>query len=126
MSHCLKTSCNEMISVLKATKSLSCSDVEHTVIFLDKLLKFWKIIRFKKVCKNKRKYDSLKKVVLNVDDPHLDGLKYFVNLAKWMRGNQSKTIKFLTQNTSYAIEHTFQGIAEACQYLSNNDFQYVS
>ena len=71
-----------MISVLKATECLSCSDVEHTVIFLDKLLKFWKIIRFEKVCKNKRKYDSLKKVVLNVDDPHLDGLKYFVNLAK--------------------------------------------
>ena len=125
VSHCLKFFCDETIAALKTTTYLPIDETNETVIFLEKILKFWKIVSTKEIYGDLRKKDPLRKTVSDVQDENLQYLRDFAKLSKSMRGKQGKRIKSLTKDTSEAIEHTCYGLVEMCEHLLESGFDFV-
>ena len=126
VSHCLKVFSEKTYTALLNHPGLSSyDDVKDTATFINKVIKWWKIVNVKTKGKDVRHNDSLEAVISNPDDERLGYLLSFGEMALRMAGKQGKRQKQLTSDTAKAIFHTCNGLVELCKSLLHSSHKYV-
>ena len=125
VSTCLKVFCDRTLSALKSHTCIKQSDVRGTILFIEKILSFWKIASNKEKYGDERHRDPLKKPIETGNYSNILFLEDMANMATQMRGQQGKRIKSLTRDTSIAVYHTCKGLIERSKKLVEMDNEYV-
>ena len=121
---CLKVFCDRTVAALKTHPKMTKKNVKGTVLFVEKVISFWKIVNVKSPGEDIRLKDSLRDVIKSLDDPALVYLQEFAEMAKFMTP-VGKRVKQLTRDTSKAIMHNCQGLIELVNYLLSSGLHYV-
>ena len=88
-----------------------------TVVFIQKVLKFWKIVNVKAPGLDKRLNDVLRAPITDPDDERLTYLQEFGNMALQMAGKQGSRVKQLSQDTAKALYYTCNGLVDMTRHL---------
>ena len=88
-------------------------DKHDILIFLRKVIDWWKIINIKGEGADIRHNDPFEGTIK--DEPRLDAILEFGDMA--MAGVQGKHVKQLSKDTAIAICHTCYGLADLCRHL---------
>ena len=102
-------------------------DNDGTIKFVERILKMWKILNVRTVGKDIRHNNDLEAVINSPDDSRLQHLlgmaDWFLEIGKKPGGKRQKT---LTKDTSAALYHTLNGLAELTkQLLATPSHKYV-
>lgn len=113
---CLKVFCNETKEALKNHPGIQ-ENVDGTVIFLEKVITFFKIMNVKSPNEDVRQRDPLRAAILSPDDKQLNFLIEFAHFAASLKGSHGQREKMLTADTATAIHHTCLGVVEMATHL---------
>ena len=122
---CLKVFCDETCSALKLNQEMQTRNVDGTVLFLKKFIKFWKIVNVKSPFEGVRLNDENRTVINTPDDPRLKFLLELADFAADHTGPQSKRWKQFTRDTGRALEHTCRAFVDLVNHLLANGWSYV-
>lgn len=128
--YCIKLFDDKNIAALKNKRP---SEAAGTIMLLENMLKWWKIVNCRSKYKGDRFRDSFYNPVFSDDNHHLNYLKLFSEwLIKWdgmeVQGETTNKKRHgkLTNETHFAIHHTTQAYADLCNYLfTKHNFTYV-
>ena len=84
---CLRVFCDETCNALKLHPQMKNENVDGTVLWLSKFIKFWKICNVKNQFESTWLQDSRREAITSVDDPKLMFLLEIANMARELRGN---------------------------------------
>lgn len=116
VSFCLQIFCEETISALKNHPNIK--DANDTVLFLETVLQFWKIVNVHSPYEDVRRRDPNCGVIKEVNDDNLQKLLNFGNMAQEMSTFTGKNrVKNLTKDTGKAIWHTCNGLVQLSKHL---------
>ena len=105
VSICLQVFCDEIINALKTHPGVVNGD--DTISFLNKFVKFWKIMNVKGLLADIRFRDPDRAVISSHDDCRLNDLLEIANMAEgMMTEKQGKRQQQLTKDTARALSHT--------------------
>ena len=124
VSTVLQVFCDKTLAALKTHPNIDRHKVEGTILFLERIVDYWKVVSNKNLFLTKFG-DPLNKAITIADENNLDILRKFSCLAKEMKGPQGKRVKSLTRDTSLAIQQTCNGIIELTQELLRTSHDYV-
>ena len=99
-------------------------DIDGTIIFLTKVVQFWKIVNVKSPSEGIHLKDHLRDPISSVDDLRLNDLIEFSGMLKSTM-IQGKRIKSITMDTSNALYQTCNGLVELSKHLLNNSHMNV-
>ena len=126
VSLCLKVFSEKTSKALLEHKGMeNFEGVSDTVLFIDKVLEWWKIVNVRSPFLDSRFNDELRGAISDPDDPRLQTLLDFGDMALAMRGDQGSRIKKLTLDTAKAIHHTCYGLVNLCKELLSTTHEYV-
>ena len=114
---CMKVFCDRTKEALINHPHMKSENVDGTVIFLQKVITFFKIMNVKSLGEDMRLRDPLRAAIKSPDDEQLRFLTEFASFAASLKGTQGKRQKQLTVDTASAIEHTCLGVVELTKYL---------
>ena len=117
---CLKVFCEETINALKLHPGMQNDNVDGTVLFLTKVVQFWKIVNVKSLSEGTHLKDSIRDPISTDDDLRFDDLIEFCEIFK-VEYTDCKRIKCLTTDTSNALHQTCHGLVELAKFLLSND-----
>ena len=100
-------------------------DTEDTVIFIMKVVKFWKICNVRRKGEDRRLNEPLRSPITDVQDSRLHYLEEFGDMAREMAGKQGMRKRQLSKDTANALWHTCHGLVELCRHLLATTHQYV-
>ena len=124
VSICVKVFCDETLAALKSNEQLE--NVNDTVTFLSKFVKFFKIVNVKGRGEDTRLRDLDRAVISSVDD---EPLSYLLKLADMVEGmkreKQGKREEQLTKDTARAFAHTCRGMVALTKHLLCTTHEYV-
>ena len=124
---CLQVFCDETATALlthSATKNEE--NILETVTFIQKVVKFWKIVSVKKKFMDVLLNDPLKGVIEDPNDPRLLYLREFGDMCLAMKSRPKLRIKQLTRDTALAIHQTCYGLVDLAQDLLASTHRYVA
>ena len=127
VSLCLQVFCDETATALlthSATKNET--GIEETVLFIQKVVKFWKIVNAKHKGEDMASNDPLKAVISDPNDVRLNYLLQFGTMCLNMISKPKKRVKQLTRDTALAIHQTSNGLVELARYLLSTTHSYVA
>ena len=120
----LKVFCDETVAALKSNKQLE--NVNDTVTFLSKFVKFFKIVNVKGRGEDSRLRDLDRGVISSVDDERLSYLLEPADMVEEMKTEkQGKREKQLSQDTARAFAHTCIGMIALTKHLRCTTHEYV-
>lgn len=126
VSTCLRVFCDETSAALRVHPEMDAEEVEGTALFIDKVVKMWKILNVRSRNKNIRRNDPLVAEIESPDDPRLSYLlemsQMFLDMKKTARGKRDKT---LTHDTARSLHHTLNGIVELCRHQLSTTHKFV-
>ena len=122
---CLRVFCEETINALKCHTGMQNENVDGTVIFLTKVVQFWKTVNVKSPSEGIRLKDSLRDPISSNNDFRLDDLIEFSEMMNKLTFIQGKRVKCLTKDTSNALHHTCQGLVDLSKYLLQSSHSYI-
>lgn len=123
---CLKVFCERTHRALLSHPGMEdVEGVQDTALFIEKVLRWWKVLNVKWRYMGERRNDSLQAPVSSPDDERLTEIIKFGDMAKAMSGRQGKRQKQLTKDTAQGIYHTCQGLVSLCCHLLATSHQYV-
>lgn len=127
---CVKLFDEKNISGLKTLQSESNADWNGTVMFLEIISKWWKVVNCQNQWKGKHLRDPYCEPIRCVNDKNLNFLKQFVMwLKEWGNLNIENVDKRhgkLSLQTQHAILHTCETLICLCEYLLTElKFHYV-
>ena len=126
VSTVLKVFSEKTIAALRLHSKVGGLDgAEDTAIFMEKVLKWWKILNVKSPFMDERSLDSNVAPICDPNDSRLQYILDFGKMALDMAGKQGSRVKQLSRDTSNAIYNTCQGIVELCKYLLGSTHEYV-
>lgn len=96
-----------------------------TALFIHKVMEWWKIVNVRSPFIGGRFNDSLRAAICDPDDPRLDTVLKFGDMALQMIGQQRSRRKQLTCDTAKAIHHTCHGLVSLCRHLLSSSHEYV-
>lgn len=114
---CLNVFCEETKEALKQHPGMKDENVDGTVVFISKVIEFWKIMNVKTAFEDKRLKDPLRAAIYSHEDMRLKTLHEFADFALQLQSQQGKREKKFTRDTALAIQHTCNGIIELTKYL---------
>ena len=124
VSTVLQVFCDKTLAALKTHPNIDRHKVEGTILFLERIIDYWKVVSNKNLFPTKFS-DPLNKAITIAAENNFDILRKFSSLAKEMKGPQVKRVKSLTRDTSLAIQQTCNGIIELTQELLKTSHEYV-
>ena len=92
-------------------------DIDVTLIFLNFIFKFWKIVNFHSPCNGLRFQDPLRSATRSVECGNLKQLVEFAGIAQRMHPNTVKRVNSLTKDNSRGLSHTCRGLFDLAKYL---------
>lgn len=126
VSLCLKVFSEKISKALLEHKGMEYFEgVSDTVLFIGKVLEWWKKVNVTSPFLESRFNDELPGAISDPDDPRLQTLLAFGDMALAMRGDQGSRIKKLTLDTDKAIHHTCYGLVNLCKELLSTTHEYV-
>ena len=123
VSTCLKIFNEKTVAALKENPEIK--DADGTIIFLEKIIKFRKIMNVKGKHENERFRDPDRSPILSLNEPSLAYLLEIAEMADKMKAPGNKRYKQLTNDTGSALSHTCRGVVEMSKYLLSNTHDYV-
>ena len=96
--------CDQTLAVPKVCSSLNAINVEGTLLFLERVIKFWKIFSVKEMLCDGRLNDPLKRVISNECNQYLHFLYEFATTAKEMTAKQGFRVQPFARDTKLAIQ----------------------
>ena len=121
---CLRVFCDETISALKSHPEFKSA--RGTIIFLEALVKFWKIVNVHSRYAAERTRDPLKEIISSSCDATIRTLNQFNLMIQNMSTSGGKRIKSLTKDTATCVSHTCYGLVELSEHLLQLEaFSYV-
>jgi len=123
VSFCLKVFCDRTLSALRCHPEMSNSN--DTALFIDKVLRFWKIMNVKCPFENIRMKDECREAIRTKDAPSLLYLLEFGDMALKMTAVGTPRNKCLTKDTAQAIWHTCNGMVGLTRHLLETTHQFV-
>ena len=125
VSPCLEVFCDNTLSSLKSHPELQNKD--RTVIFLSKIIEFWKIVNVHGPYRDVRLRDADRAAIYSAEDMNLQKLSEFSDFVEqYLTPSSSKIrVKKFTKDTSYNIIHTCKGLVELAVYLLSLNHDYV-
>ena len=96
---CLKVFCEETINALKCHPGMQSENIDGTVIFMTKVVDFWKIVNVGSPSEGIRLKDSLRDPISSASDSCLDDLIEFSEMLRKTpisTGTDKKRVKGLT------------------------------
>ena len=124
VSTCLRVFSEKTHGALLTHPNL-CHESGDTAIFINKVLTWWKILNVKSLGSDIRHNNSLCAPISSPDDPRLDIILEFGDMALEMGGPQGKRVKQLSRDTACAIHHTCNGLVSLCRHLLETSHSYV-
>ena len=127
VSLCLQVFCDETAKALlthSATKNET--GIEETALFIQKVVKFWKIVNVKHKGEDMASNDPLKAGISDPNDVRLNYLLQFGTMCLNMISKPKKRVKQLTRDTALAIHQTSNGLIELARYLLSTTHSYVA
>ena len=113
----------------KTVAALQCSsqlgNVNDTVIFIQLVLEWWGIVNVRMPGLGTRLNDQLRAEITEPDDPRLQTLLKFGEMALKMAGKQGKRSGQLSKDTAFGINHTCNGLVELTKDLLATSHKYV-
>ena len=126
VSICLQVFCDETIGALRTHSGMGTINADETVTFLEKIVKFWKVVNVRSLYGDIRSKDDRQKVVSSVNDNRLEFLLELAFMADEMKSSkQGNRIKQLTRDTARALSSTCRGLVELSKFLLGTSHQYV-
>ena len=123
---CLRVFCDETATALLIHSSTKDEPgINDTAIFIQKVVKLWKILNVKCKGEDVRCNDTLRAVIASKNDHRLDYLLAFGNMALKMISVPKNRVKQFTRDTSLAIHQTCNGIVELARHLLDTSHSYV-
>lgn len=122
---CMKVFCEETVNALKFHPGMADENVDGTVLFITKIIEFWKIVNVKSSFEGLRLNDSVRESISSATDLRLEALMELAELAVSMAGSNRNRVRCLTKDTSTALEHTCKGLVELVKYLLATSHSYV-
>ena len=124
---CLQVFCEETATALLTHSSTKNEEgIQETATFIQKVVKFWKIVNVKKKYEDVIHNDPLKGVIEDPNDPRLTYLHQFGDMCLKMKSRPKLRKKQLTRDTALAIHQTCYGLVELAQYLLSTTHSYVA
>ena len=124
---CLQVFCDETaVALLTHSATKNEEGIQDTVTFIQKVVKFWKIVSVKKKFMDVIRNDPLTGVIEDPNDPRLVYLKEFGDMCLKMKSKPKQRVKQLTRDTALAIHQTCYGLVELTQHLLATSHQYVA
>jgi len=121
---CLKVFCDETISALKSHPDFQSA--QGTIIFLEIMVEFWKIVNVHSQFAAQRNRDCLQEVITSSCDTKLQKLNKFNAMVQNMCSSGGKRMKTLTKDTSTCLSHTCLGLVELSEHLlEQGSFKFV-
>ena len=123
----LKVFCNKTAqALLHRPKMKQTQKVADTYLFIEIVLKWWKIFNVKQKGLEIRNRKSLQAVVSSVDDERLTFIENLGSMCLHMAGRQGRRVKQLSTDTAKAMHSTCKGMVDlAKDLLSNCHYEYV-
>ncbi|GFO12733.1 transposable element p transposase [Plakobranchus ocellatus] len=121
---CLKVFCNETKEALIEHPELRKENVDGTVLFLEKVITFFKIMNVKSLYEDQKQNNPLRAAISSPHDKQLQILTDFAHFADKLKRFQGKRIKKLTVDTATAFHHTCLGVVEMTRSLLHEN-QFV-
>jgi hypothetical protein len=125
VSTCLQVFSEETVAALKTHPKIDQESVKGTIIFLELIIEFWKIVNVKCPGANARFRDESRNVIRSSDDINLKKLLAIATMAEYMKPTSSKRIRQLTRDTSNALSHTCRGLIDLSCHLLSSGNEYV-
>ena len=122
VSTCLKIFSEETIAALKTSTSVTSND--GTILLIEKIVNFWKIVNCKDQFGNIRLNDPQRAPITSIDDFKLNFLLGFADMTEAMKPSH-KRMKTLTKDTARSLSHTCRGLAGLAKYLISTSHEYV-
>ena len=123
---CLRVFSEETIAALRTHSEMKSDEVEGTAVFLEKVVKMWKILNVRSKGKDVRRNDPLVAPIESPDDPRLkyllDIADMFLSMGKKEKGKRKKE---LTRDTAKCLHHTLNGIVELCKMQLETTHSFV-
>ena len=124
VSTCLNIFCDETIAALENHPKLQNADNGGTVLFLKKIVEFWKIVNVRGCTADKRFRDPHRSVITSNDDIRFHTLSKLANTAIQMKGTVKARKKSLTVDTSKSFAHS-HGLIALTNYLLETTHDFV-
>ena len=122
---CLKVFCEETINDFKYHPGMQCDNVDCTVIFLSKMVKFWKIVNVKSPFEGIQLKDFLRDPISLPEDMCLSELLELADMVGNLKSQHGKRIRCLIKDTSTSFEHSCKGLVELVKHLLQTSHSYV-
>ena len=124
---CLQVFCDETaVALLSHSATKNEEGIQETATFIQKVVKFWKIVSVKKKFMDIIQNDPLTGVIEDPDDPRLAYIKEFGDMCLKMESKPKLRMKQLTRDTALAIHQTCYGLVELAQKLLASTHVYVA
>ena len=114
---CLRVFCDETIAALETHPGNNKNSAMGTINFLKLIVKFWKIVNVKGIGADSRFNETLRTVVRSPDDPRLDFLIEFADMADKITNTAIKRIQHLTRDTGRALSYVCRGLVDLTRNL---------
>ena len=123
---CLRIFSEETLHALRTHPGIDQERANGTIIFIEEVLKMWKILNVRSKDKDVRKNNPIEKEISPPDDERLDYLVKLADMFKSMgKTEKGKRHKHLTPDTSYALSHTLVGIVDLCKCQLDTTHDFV-
>ena len=124
---CLKVFCNKTAqALLHHPKMKQTQKVADTYLFIEIVLKWWKILNVKQKGLEIRNREPLQAVISSVDDERLTCIENFGSMCLQLAGRQGRRVKQLSTDTAKAMHSTCKGVVDLTKdLLSNCHYEYV-
>jgi hypothetical protein len=107
-----------VLSVVSQRPNHNSSAINDTRIFIDTILRLWKILNVKHALKGRNQRDVNSDPIRSVNDPHLDFLsKVVLWLDVWEAMADKNRAGLLTRETMSALRHTLTTFNLLCPYM---------
>ena len=128
VSICLQVFCEETLTSLLTHPILKHDpEVSETALFIQNVIRFWKIVNVHSKGFDTRKNDPDRAVFSSSNDPRLDFLQGFGTMCLNMISTPRKREKQLTRDTALAVYQTCSGLVDLTRYLlSKPEYEYVA
>ena len=118
----LKIFSEDLVAALKT--STIVKGATGTILFLEKIIKFWKIVNCKGIYSDIRFKDADRAPIRSENDPRLLFLEDIALMADGMKVT-GKRCKTLTRDTARALAHTCRGLLDLTKHLLRTTHDYV-
>ena len=125
VSTCLQIFSEETVAALKTHPKVEQESVKGTIIFLELIIEFWKVVNVKCPGANARFRDESRNVIRSSDDINLKKLLAIATMAENMKPTSGKRVRQLTRDTSNALSHTCRGLVDLSCHLLSSGNEYV-